>query len=86
MDGSALEQKSSFMILWLCRSLIDWGSHIISIAKTASKKIDVLTCSMKFLSSWVALYLHKSTIILHEIFCHVWGDGPGSYLKLLHML
>ena len=32
MDGSLLEEKSSFKML-------DWGSYIITIAKTASKKI-----------------------------------------------
>ena len=39
MDGSALEEKSSFKNLGLsfC-SKLDWGSYIISIAKTASKK------------------------------------------------
>ena len=37
-------------------SKLDWGSHIISIAKTASKKIWALIHSMKFLSPEVALY------------------------------
>ena len=40
MDGSALEEKSSFKMLWLTfSSKLDWGSYVISIAKTASKKI-----------------------------------------------
>ena len=43
-------------------SKLDWGSYIISIAKTASKKIRALIRSMKFLSPEVALYLYKSTI------------------------
>ena len=43
-------------------SKLDWGSYFISIAKTASKKIGALICSMKFLSLEVALYLHKSNI------------------------
>ena len=42
-------------------SKLGWGSHI-SIAKTASKKIWPLVCSMKFFSPKVALYLYKSTI------------------------
>ena len=33
----------------------------MSIAKTASKKIGALICSVKFLSCEVALYLYKST-------------------------
>ena len=38
MDGSILEEKSSFMMMGLTfSSKFDWGSYIISIAKTASK-------------------------------------------------
>ena len=43
-------------------SKLDWGSYIISIAKTASKKIGALIRSMKFLSREVVLYLYKSAI------------------------
>ena len=40
MDGSVLEEKSSFKMLGLTfSSKLDWGSYIISIAKTTSKKI-----------------------------------------------
>ena len=59
MDGSPLEEKSSFKMLELtifCK--LDCGSYIISIAKTATKKIGVLICSMKLLSPEVALYLY----------------------------
>ena len=63
LDGSVLEEKSSFKMLGLpFSSKLDWGSYIISIAKTASKKIGALIRSMKFLSPEVALYLYKSTI------------------------
>ena len=58
MDGSILEEKSSFKMLGLTfSSKLDWGSYINSIAKTASKKIGALIRSMKFLSPEVALYL-----------------------------
>ena len=61
MDGSILEEKSSFKMLGLTfSSKLDWGSYIISIAKTTSKKIGALIRSMKCLSSEVALYLFKS--------------------------
>ena len=51
MDGSVLEEKSSFKMLGLTfSSKFDWGSYIISIAKTAPIKIGALICSMKFLS------------------------------------
>ena len=43
-------------------SKFDWGSDIISIAKTTPKKIGGLICPMKLLSPEVALYLYKSTI------------------------
>ena len=88
MDGSVLEEKSSFKILGLtfC-SKLNWGSYIISIAKTASKKIEALNCSMKFFSPEVALYLYKSTIRpCIEYCCHVWAGAPSSYLKLLDKL
>ena len=63
MDGSVLEEKSSFKMLGLTfSSKLDSDSYIISIAKTASKKIGALICSMKFLSPEVALYLCKSAI------------------------
>ena len=65
----------------------DWGSYIISIAKTASKKIGALIRSMKFLSPEVALYLYKSTIRpCMEYCCHVWAGAPSCYLELLDKL
>ena len=56
MDGSVLEEKSSFKVLGLAfSSKLDLGSYIISIAKPASKKIRALIHSMKFLSPEVSL-------------------------------
>ena len=88
MGGSILEEKSSFKMLGLTfSSRLDWGSYIISIAKTASKKIGVLIRSMKFLSPEVALYLYKSTIRpCMEYCCHVWAGAPSCYLDLLDKL
>ena len=73
MDGPAFEKKSSFKMrrLTFC-SKLDKGSYIISIAKTASKKIGALIRSTKFLYPKVALYLYKSTIRkCMEYCCHV---------------
>ena len=65
----------------------DWGSYIISTAKTASKKIGALIRSMKFLSPEVALYLYKSTIRpCIEYCCHIWAGAPSYYLELLEKL
>ena len=62
MDGSVLEEKSSFKMLGLTfSSKLNWGFFIISIAKTSSKEIGALICSLKFLSPEVVLYLYKST-------------------------
>ena len=75
MDGSLLEEKSSFKVLGLTScSKLDCGSYIISIVKTASKKVRVFIRTMKFLSLEVALYLYKSTI--H----HVWNTVVTSGL------
>ena len=68
-------------------SKLDCGSYIISIAKTASKKIGALICSTKFLSPEVALYLYKSTICpCLQYCCHVWAGAPSYYLGLLDKL
>ena len=88
MDGSVLEEKSSFKMLGLTlSSKQDWGSYIISIAETACKKIGALICSVKFLSPEVALYLYKSTICpCMEYRCHIWAGPPCCYLELLDKL
>ena len=68
-------------------SKLDWGSYIISIAKTSSKKIGALICFMKFLSPEVALYLSKSTIHpCMEYCCHVRAGPPSCYMELLDKL
>ena len=83
IDGSVLEEKSSFKMLGLTSSKLDWGSYIISIAKTASKKIGALIRSMKFLSPEVALYLYKSTIRpCMEYCCHVWAGARSCFSQL----
>ena len=88
MDGSILEEKTSLKILGLTfSSKLDWGSYIVSFAKTASKKIGALICSMKFLSPEIALYLYKTTIQPRvEYCCHVWAGAPSCYLQLLDKL
>ena len=66
MNWSVLEEKSLFKVLGLTfSSKLNWGSYIISIVKTALKKVRALICSMKFFSAEVALFLYQSTI------CHV---------------
>ena len=88
IDGSILEEKTSFKMLGLTfSSKLNWCSYIVSVAKTASKKIGALIRSMKFLSPEVALYLYKSTIQPYmEFCCYVWAGAPSCYLELLDKL
>ena len=88
MDGSVLEEKTSFKMLRLTfSSKLDWSSYIASIVKTASNKIGALIRSMKFFSPEVALYLYKSTIRPCMEYCyHVWAGVPSCYLELLDKL
>ena len=75
MVGSILEEKSYFEMLGLTfSSKLGWDSYIISIAKTASKKIGALIRSMKFLSPEVALY------ILDLPYAYVWNTVVTSGL------
>ena len=68
-------------------SKLDWGSYIIFIAKTATKKIGALIRSMKFLSPEVDLYHYKSTICpCMEYSCHIWAGASNCYLELLDKL
>ena len=62
-------------------------SYIISIAKTASKKIEALIRSVKFLSLEAVLYLYKSTIRPYmEYYYNVWAGALIFYLELLDKL
>ena len=82
MDGFVLEEKSSFKMQGLTfSSKLEWGSYIFSIAKTASKKIGTLICSMKFISPEVAQYLYKSMIWLcMDYYFYVRAAAPSCYL------
>ena len=88
MGGSVLEEKSSFKVLGLTfLSKLDWDSYIISIAKSASKKIGALIRSMKFVSLEVALYLYNATIRLcMKYCCHIWAGALSCYLEFLDNL
>ena len=86
MNGSVLEEKSSFEILALSfSSKLDWSCYIVSIAESLSKKNEILILSMKFVSYVVVLYLYKSIIGPYmEYRCHVWASDPSCYLGILN--
>ena len=88
MDGSVLDEKSSFKMLGLTfSSKLDWGSYVISIVKTAFKKIGALIRSVKFLSPEVTLCLSKFNIRPFMVYCcHVWAGALSCYLESLNKL
>ena len=68
-------------------SKLNWSFYIISIAKTAFKKIRALIRSRKFLSPDVALYIYISTIKrCMQFCCHVWAGAHSCNLELLDEL
>ena len=75
-------------MLGLCFcSKLNWGSHIITVAKTACKKIGALIRSMKFFLPEVALYLYKSTVWpCIEYCCHIWAGALSCNLEMLDKL
>ena len=75
MDGSVLDEKSCLKVLELTfSSELDWGFYIISIAKTASKKIGALIRSMKF------LFLKLLSISINLPYAHAWNTVVMSGL------
>ena len=86
MDGS-VKMILKMMLGLSFSSELNWDSYIISIARSAFKKIGALIHSMKFVSPEVALYLYKSTICpCMEYCCHVCAGAPSFYLELLDKL
>ena len=68
-------------------SKLDWGSYMISIAKTVSKEIRVLIRSMKFISPEVILYLYKYTMRhFIECCCYIWVGSAMCYLYVVDKL
>ena len=101
MDGSVLEEKSSLKMLGLTfSSKLDWGSYIISIAKTASKKIGALISSMKlFLLRLLFIYINlpyghvRNTTAMSGLVlpiatlnCYISYKNGYAGLLVLHML
>ena len=75
MYRSVLEEKVSFRILgFTFSSKLNWGSYIISVAQTTSKRIGTLIRSMNFLSPKLTPHLCKSTV------------HPSCYLGMLGKL
>ena len=70
-----LKEKLSFKMLGLTfSSKFDWGSDITSIAKTASKKIGALICSVNF------FLLRLLCISIDLPYAHLWNTVVTSGL------
>ena len=77
MERSVFEKKSSLKMLEMpFSSKLDWGFKIISIAKTASKKIEALIRSGKFRSINLQNSLAWNTVIISGLVLLVatWND------------
>ena len=79
MDGFVIEENSLVKTLRLIfSSKLDWGSYIISIAKSASKKIRTLIYSMMFLSPEVAIItINLPFTIVWNTVVTVGAGGPS---------
>ena len=88
MNGSLLGEKLSFKMLGVYfSSKLDCGSYIVSLDKTAFKKIGSLVRFTQFISPEVALFFYKSTIRPYVKYCcHVWAGAPICYLNMLDKL
>ena len=82
MAGHALEERPSMKLLGISfTSKLDWGSYLIGLAKSVSKKVGAILRCRSFLSAEVILYIYKSMIRpCMEYCCHLWAGAPQRYL------
>ena len=88
MDGSVLEEKSSFKILRVSfSSKLDWGFYILSIVKTAFKKLKPLfflwrffLLTLLFISIKLLYTYIKQTCMEYRYF--VWAGCSSCYLDI----
>ena len=88
MDGSVLEEKSSFKILRVSfSSKLDWGFYILSIVKTAFKKLKPLfflwrffLLTLLFISIKLLYTYIKWTCMEYRYF--VWAGCSSCYLDI----
>ena len=84
MDRSVLKENSSFKMLGLTfSSKLDWGSYIIYIAKTVSKKIGALIRSIIF---FLLRLLCISLNLTYTWSYHTLVDVLLNWLKWYHFL
>ena len=101
IGDSVLEEKSSFNMLGLTfSSKLDWGSHIFSIARTASKKIEALVRSISFFllrllyisinlpcgHAWNTVVMSGQVLLLATSNCWMRYKNGYAGLLVLHLL
>ena len=85
MSGQPLPESPLVKLLGLTFSTdLSRKEYIISIAKSASKKVGSLYRARNYLSPECILYLYKSLIRpAMEYCCHIWPGSPANSLSLL---
>ena len=81
-EDNSIEPLSSINILGIqISSKFSWRSHIIQIAKSASKKLGVLFRCRKFFTSAQLFKLYIGLIRPCLEYCsHIWGSSPAVFL------
>ena len=72
-----------------CSFKLDWGSYLISIVKTATKKIETFIISISFFLLrflCVCITLPYGIRPCMEYCCHVWAGASSCYLEQLDKL
>jgi Reverse transcriptase (RNA-dependent DNA polymerase)/Endonuclease-reverse transcriptase len=88
MSNNPLTRNNSLSVLGLdISSNLSWHSHVVSIAKSASKKLGFLFRARRYFSSEQLLTLYKSQVRPTLEYCsHIWGGAPKSTLRLLDIV
>ena len=85
MDGSVLEEKSCYKMQGLTFSCkLDWGSCIISIAKSASKKIETLI--LPYGVAWNTVVMSGLVLLVATSICWISQKNGYAGLLVLHSL
>ena len=85
MDGSVLEGKSCFKILGFTISFkVDWVSYIISMAKSASKKIGALI--LPYSLAWNTIVMSGLVLLVATWICRIIYKNGYAGLLFLHSL
>ena len=89
MNGSVLEEKSSFKVLGLTfSSELDWGSYITVslLLKLLQRKLEIWFVLWSFFLQRLLCISINLPWSCMEYFCYVWAGGPSCNLELLDKL